>query len=94
MKVFISWSGGLSEAVAQSIREWLPAVVQSADVWMSSKDLRSGTRWATDIGRELEETEFGIICLTRRNTSSEWMPLRGGGAREEHPNGARGAAVH
>ena len=78
MKVFISWSGQASRDVAEALRAWLPPLVQSADFWMSSQDIGSGTRWFAEIGRQLDETDFGIICLTPENRESPWLMFESG----------------
>jgi len=63
MKVFISWSGSLSERVAKAIHDWLPNVIQSLDVFMSSEDIEKGSRWFSDVSSELDKTDFGIAHL-------------------------------
>jgi len=39
MKVFISWSGQRSAAVADALRYWLPKVIQALEPWMSADDI-------------------------------------------------------
>ena len=71
MKVFISWSGDRSQAVANAFKEWLPMVLQYVEPWVSEKDINAGERWAQMIAGELEQANFGIICLTPENLKSE-----------------------
>lgn len=78
MKVFISWSGSLSGEVAEKLRGWLPSVVQSVDPYLSSEDMHKGARWRDEVARELEATDYGIICVTPENISSEWMNFEAG----------------
>lgn len=73
MKVFISWSGLLSHRVATSLRSWLPNVMQSIDTYVSSEDIDKGSRWLHELGRELEESDFGIICVSRDNMNAPWL---------------------
>ena len=73
MKVFISWSGTKSKAVAEALREWLPNVIQRIEPWMSDADIEKGARWSRDISSVLEDVRVGIICLTRDNLEAPWI---------------------
>ena len=78
MKVFISWSGNTSRLVAQALYNWFPLVLQSVSPWMSSVDIAIGTRWITEIGVQLKESHFGIICLTPVNLQAPWIHFEAG----------------
>ena len=78
MKVFISWSGTRSRELANSLREWLPLVLQYVEPWVSDKDISAGERWAQAIAGELESSNFGIICVTPENLNSEWILFEAG----------------
>ncbi|WP_421706396.1 toll/interleukin-1 receptor domain-containing protein [Alloalcanivorax xenomutans] len=78
MKVFISWSGKRSRALANALRDWLPMVLQYVEPWVSDKDISAGDRWAQAIAGELEASNFGIICITPENLHSEWILFESG----------------
>jgi len=78
MKVFISWSGELSRRLAVELRDWLPMVVQQVDAWISSRNIDPGRRWALVLGRELEQSDFAVICLTPENRNSPWILFEAG----------------
>lgn len=78
MKVFISWSGKRSKALANALRDWLPMVLQYVEPWVSDKDISAGERWAQAIAGELEASSFGIICITPENLHSEWILFESG----------------
>ncbi|MDQ8192656.1 toll/interleukin-1 receptor domain-containing protein [Roseibacillus persicicus] len=78
MKVFLSWSGPRSRHVAESLRAWLPRVLQAVKPWMSEEDLSSGTRWSNEIAAELESTRAGIICVTPENQHNAWLVFEAG----------------
>jgi hypothetical protein len=78
MKVFISWSGERSKAVAQALRDWLPIVIQAVEPWMSETDIAKGARWGLDMARELDETRVGIFCFTRENLDAPWILFEAG----------------
>lgn len=72
MKVFISWSGGRSKAVAKALYNWIPNVLQTVKPWMSEQ-LAKGVRWNAEIAAELSESRFGIVCLTPENITAPWL---------------------
>lgn len=78
MKVFISWSGEVSHAVALGLKDWLPNVIQALDPFVSSEDIAKGGRWLAKINAELEGAEFGIICLIPQNLTSPWVLFEAG----------------
>jgi hypothetical protein len=78
VKVFISVSGPLSEAIGEILREWLPSVIQKIHPFLWSEDLRKGGRWHLEISKQLESTYFGIPCLTKDNANSPWIHFEAG----------------
>ena len=78
MKVFISWSGNKSQQVAAIFRDWLPSVIQSIEPYVSSEDIDKGARWSTDIAKELENSTFGILCVTKDNLEAPWLSFEAG----------------
>jgi len=78
MRVFISWSGDVSRAVAEALRDWLPLVLHYVEPWMSEMDINAGERWADSVANELETSNFGIICITRENANSPWILFEAG----------------
>jgi hypothetical protein len=73
MKVFISWSGSLSEQVAKTLYEWLPSALQAVSPYISSEDIDKGSRWSIELARELETSSYGIICVTPDNITAPWL---------------------
>lgn len=78
MKVFISWSGPLSKAVAETLDDWLQCVLQAIDPWMSSKDIDRGSLWFNKISDQLSATNLGIVCLTQENKLNPWILFESG----------------
>lgn len=78
MKVFISWSGDKSKAVAAALHEWIPGMLNNAKPWMSDLDIESGQDWNQRITGELKTTKFGIVCVTPENQERPWLNFEAG----------------
>lgn len=77
-KIFISWSGDLSKALAEAVRDWIPKVLQSVKPYFTPDDIEKGSRWAKEISGELATSHLGIICLTQENQHSPWILFEAG----------------
>jgi hypothetical protein len=78
MKVFISWSGESSKCIASFLHDWLPTVIQIIKPYMSAENIDKGERWSVDIANQLQETNFGIICVTPENIDAPWILFESG----------------
>jgi hypothetical protein len=78
MRVFLSWSGARSRKVAESLRDWLPDVLQVAEPWTSTSDIERGRDFAQVLRQELAESNFGVLCLTKENCRSPWILFEAG----------------
>src|ERR1017187_4443058 len=78
MKIFISWSGKPSLNVATALRDWLPYIFNGIELFVSSEDIRKGKRWPLEVSKELDASNFGIVCLTRDNLEAPWLLFEAG----------------
>lgn len=88
MKIFLSWSGERGKVVAQALREWLPLVLHYAQPWFSDRDVEAGERWAIEIGRELEGSQFGVVVLTPESLGAGWVLFEAGALSKAFTAGA------
>ena len=78
MKIFISWSGDQSKAIAEALSEFLPRVIQVVEPWLSISDIEKGKRWGEVLSGSLENVNFGICCLTKYNLDAPWLLFEAG----------------
>lgn len=78
MKIFLSWSGERSRAVAAAFHEWLPSLNPSFEPWMSEEDIEKGQRWSASIAGELAAGKVGVICVTSENAAKPWLNFEAG----------------
>jgi len=78
MKVFLSWSGGRSNYVANTLNEWIPRVIQNVKPWLSEEAIPKGVRWSPEIATALGETKFGVFCVTPENQGEAWINFEAG----------------
>lgn len=78
MKVFVSWSGSRSRAVAEAVCRWLPDVVQEVRPWFSPDDIPKGEQWSERITTTLREYSQAVVCVTPENSGSPWLNFEAG----------------
>jgi hypothetical protein len=79
MKVFISWSGGETRDTAENMRDWLKSMFQrNVEVFVSSKDIEKGDRWAERLAAVLSDYNFGIVILNAENKDRPWVNFEAG----------------
>jgi len=83
MKVFISWSGELSKEIGEIFSKWIPSVLQSVRPYFTPEGIEKGSRWSTEIAKELEDSQIGIIMLTRENLVEPWIMFEAGALSKE-----------
>ena len=77
-KVFISWSGDLSRKLGEALRVWLPAALQYIRPYFTPDDIEKGAKWNSEIAKELESSNIGLLCLTRDNIEKPWILFEAG----------------
>src|SRR5262245_18565751 len=45
---------------------------------MSREDIEAGARWNDELSKNLQEMNFGLICLTPENQNSHWILFEAG----------------
>jgi hypothetical protein len=77
-KVFISWSGQQSQAVAAVWLDLISETFDSVEPFMSEENIGAGERGLAKIATELAGTSFGIIVVTQENQKSPWLNYEAG----------------
>ena len=78
MKVFLSWSGDRSKAIAEVMRNWLPSVLQAVRPYFSPDDVSKGSRWSSEIAKELEASRVALLFITPENPEAPWLVFEAG----------------
>ena len=78
MKIFISWSGNRSKAVAEVLSDWIKCVLQASEPWISTRHIDRGSLWFTEINDKLRDISVGIVCLTQENKDKPWILFESG----------------
>jgi hypothetical protein len=78
VKIFISWSGNRSRAVAEVLNDWIKCVLQASEPWISTRHIDRGSLWFTEINEKLRDISVGIVCLTQENKDKPWILFESG----------------
>lgn len=77
-RVFISWSGE-SRDIASALCDLLDSIFdERINFWTSYQNIKPGERWSDALDRELETSNFGIICLVPNNLMAPWIHYEAG----------------
>ena len=77
MRVFIGWSGDRSRLVAGGLKSLLEYTFEGIDVFVSDY-IEPGEAWGPRLQNELEQSQFGILCLTAENFDAPWLLFEAG----------------
>lgn len=78
MRVFVSWSGERSRAVATALQSFLERVHESLRPWVSHRDIAAGGRWREELSTSLESASSAVVCLSPRSLRSPWVQFETG----------------
>lgn len=87
MKLFVSWSGETSHKVALLLKQRLPTILPGIEPWVSSVDIAKGVRWSYEIAQQLDDCNFGIVCIDSSNLKSNWRNFEAGALSKSLDNG-------
>ena len=69
------------------LRDFLKKVLQALEPWCS-EEIAKGKRWSPEIAKQLDETRFGISCLTPDNLQAPWLLFEAGACSKSVKNDA------
>jgi hypothetical protein len=78
MRIFLSWSGDRSKAVALGLKSLLESTFPEAVEVFTSDHIDAGETWARRLESELEQSQFGVLCLTQDNFQAPWLLFEAG----------------
>jgi hypothetical protein len=78
MQIFLSWSGERSKKIAEVLKPWLEKVIQALDTFFSADDIEKGEFWLSKLTTAVQESGFGIICITKENQTEAWIHFEAG----------------
>jgi hypothetical protein len=87
VKLFVSWSGEASHKVALLLKQRLPTFLPGIEPWVSSVDIAKGVRWSHEIAQQLDDCNFGIVCIDPSNLKSNWLNFEAGALSKSLDNG-------
>jgi hypothetical protein len=77
VRVFLSWSGERSKALAMALEESIGTLSDRIEPWISD-ELEPGVEWASALIPQIQQARFAILCLTNRNMTAPWIAFETG----------------
>ena len=79
------WSGDRSKAAALGLKSLLESTFPEAFDVFISEHTQPGEPWARRLESELEQSQFGVLCLTQDNFQAPWLLYEAGLSRKDLP---------
>lgn len=83
MNIFLSWSGDVCKQYADVLDEYIPLIIQAANIFFTPRDIEKGTLWDPEMMNALDKAQIGIICFTTETKDSEWVLFESGALSRE-----------
>lgn len=90
LRVFVSWSTEPSREIAEAFQILLRKCVQSAEGWVSSRDIRPFSVWSQELDDQLAELVLGVLVITQDNLTAPWMLYEAGALANRATGGIGG----
>jgi hypothetical protein len=71
-----------------ALREWLPLMFRGVESFVSSEDIEKGARWSSELDKELDGTDFGLLCITPENLEAPWIMYEAGALAKSLEHGS------
>ena len=78
LHIFSSWSGERSKTAARGLKSLLEDLFSEGVEVFISDHINPGEAWAQRLGTELEQSDFGVLCLTQENFQASWLLFEAG----------------
>lgn len=88
-RIFISWSGVRSKAIANQLHTYLRHISHSIEPWVSDIDIAAGEPWWLAVDSALALSTIGLVCVTADNVTSPWLLYEAGALVRGVPSGGR-----
>ena len=56
----------------------MPSVVERLSPYVSSEDIRKGSRWFVEVSERLNHCDVGVLCLVPENVAAPWLLFEAG----------------
>lgn len=80
-QIFLSWSGKLSQDIAELLHQEIPEILKKTNVFFSKKDIRKGANGVEELLQNLKKSEVAISILTKANKTRPWIMFEAGAIR-------------
>lgn len=71
--VFVSWSGQSARKIRDLIRSLFDRYQDAFKVFLSSRDIQTGTQWQDNLLDNLDNADDGVAIFSQEAIKSDWL---------------------